>query len=95
MGLNINQNAIFKTLTSAQVATITKARGISVLADSTNTVSIATLDENGVALSSMDLPASQSVEITADGGNLLQTIRVTCNGTNAYIVTLGGQIVVS
>ncbi len=90
--LNINQNAIFKTLTSGQVATITKARGFSVLADSTGTVTIATINENGTTASTMDLPASQSVEVTADGGNLLQTIRVTCNGTSANLVTLGGSV---
>lgn len=93
--LNINQNAIFKTLTSGQIATITKARGFSVLADSTGTATIATINEDGTTASSMDLPASQSIEVTADSGNLLQTIRVTCNGTNAYLTTLGGQIVIS
>jgi hypothetical protein len=92
MGLNINQNAIFKSLVSGEVALISQARGISVLADSTGTVTIATLFENGDVASSMDLPASQSVEITADGGNLLQTIRVTCNGDTANLVTLGGAV---
>lgn len=90
--LNINQNAIFKNLTSGQIALISQARGISVLADSTGTVTIETLNNDGTTASTMDLPASQSVEVTADGGNLLQVIRVTCNGTSANLVTLGGSV---
>jgi hypothetical protein len=90
--LNINQNAIFSSLTTGQIVTITNARGVSVLADSTGTVTIATINSDGSTASTMDLPASQSVEITADSGNLLQTIRVTCNGTSANLVTLGGSL---
>ena len=90
--LNVNQNAIFRSLTNGDIITITNARGISVLADSTGTVTIATINSDGTTASTMDLPASQSVEITADGGNLLQTIRVNCNGDSANLVTLGGSL---
>jgi len=90
--LNINQNAIFRNLNDGDIVTITNARGISVLADSTGTVTIETLNNDGTVASTMDLPASQSVEITADGGNLLQTIRVTCNADTANLVTLGGSL---
>jgi hypothetical protein len=96
MGLNINQNAVFQTLDSNEIATISKARGISVLVyNNASFATIETISENGVVLSSLDLPASQSLEITADGGNLLQTIRVTSSGGTTYVVSLGGQIVVS
>jgi len=93
--LNINQNAVFQTLTDGQIATISKARGISVLVSSNADATIQTISDNDVVLSSLVLPSSQSLEITADGGNLLQTIRVTCEGGSTYIVSLGGQIVVS
>jgi hypothetical protein len=93
--LNISQSAIFNSLTSGQVALITNARGVSVLADSTGTVTIATINNDGTVASTMDLPASQSVEITADSGNLLQIIRVTCNGDTANVVTLGGSVEIS
>lgn len=93
--LNINQNAVFQTLTDGQIATISKARGISVLVSANTDATIQTISEDDVVLSSLILPASQSLEITADGGNLLQTIRVTSAGGSTYVVSLGGQIVVS
>ena len=95
MGLNINQNAVFQTLTDGQIATISKARGLSVLVSVGTDATIETISEDDVVLSSLVLPESQSLEITADGGNLLQTIRVSCSGGNTYVVSLGGQIVVS
>ena len=95
MGLNINQNAVFQTLTDGQIATISKARGVSVLTSASTDATIQTISDNDIVLSSLTLPESQSLEITADGGNLLQTIRVTCAGGSTYIVSLGGQIVVS
>ncbi len=93
--LNVNQNAVFQTLTDGQIATISKARGISVLVSANTDATIQTISEDDVVLSSLILPASQSLEITADGGNLLQTIRVTCAGGSTYVVSLGGQIVIS
>jgi hypothetical protein len=90
--LNINQNAIFQSLVSGDRIIVRKSRGISVLADSTGTITLETITEDNDVLSSMDLPASQSIEITADGGNLLQNIRVTCNGDTANLVCLGGSI---
>lgn len=93
--LNINQNAVFQTLTDGQIATISKARGISVLVSAATDAIIETISDDGVVLSSLELPESQSLEITADGGNLLQTIRVTSAGGSTYVVSLGGQIVVS
>jgi hypothetical protein len=92
---NINQNAVFKTITDGQTATISKARGISVLVSANTDATIRTISENNVVLSSLILPQSQSLEITADGGNLLQTIQVICEGGSTYIVSLGGQIIVS
>jgi hypothetical protein len=95
MGLNINQNAVFQTLTDGQIATISKARGVSVLVSANTDATIQTISEDNVVLSSLVLPQNQSLEITADGGNLLQTIRVTSEGGSTYVVSLGGQIVVS
>ena len=95
MSLNINQNAVFQTLTDGQTATISKARGVSVLVGTGAESTIQTISDGAVVLSSLVLPENQSLEITADGGNLLQTIRVISSGGSAYVVSLGGQIVVS
>ena len=93
--LNINQNAVFQNLTNGQIATISKARGISVLLNTNTDVIIETISDDGVVLSSLELTDNQSLEITADGGNLLQTISVNCSNGTTSIVSLGGQIVVS
>lgn len=95
--LNINQNAIFGTAlnSSNQIATITKSRGISVLV-SGGTCTIATLNESGSVASSLDLPSGNTIELNADSGNLLQTIKVTPNsGGTAYISSLGGTITIT
>ena len=95
--LNINQNAIFGTAlnSSNQVGTITKSRSISVLTQG-GTCTIATLNDSGVAISSLDLPSGSTIKIDADGGNLLQTIKVIPNaGATAYIASLGGVITIA
>jgi hypothetical protein len=94
--LNINQNAVFGTAlnSSNQFGTIINSRGVSVLT-SGGTTTIATLDANGVVITSLTLPNGNSIEINADGGNLLQTIKVTPNASaSAYIVSLGGKITI-
>jgi len=84
--LNINQNAVFQNLTDGQIATISKARGISVLLSTNTDVIIETISDDGVVLSSLELTDNQSLEITADGGNLLQTISVnSSNGTTSIV----------
>jgi hypothetical protein len=97
MGLNINQNAIFGTAIngSSQTATITRSRSVSVLTQG-GTCTIATLNDSGTIISSLDLPSGSTIKIDADGGNLLQTIRATPNsGATAYITSLGGVITIA
>ena len=93
---NINQTVIFHGFTGGnEVANITKSRGVSVMTDANGSCTIAQLDTNGNVLSSLNLPASQSIEVTADSGSLLQDIRVTCTSANVYLVCLGGSVVIS
>jgi hypothetical protein len=92
--LNINQNAVFGTATSGQIGTITKSRSISVLTQG-GTCTIATLNDSNVVVSSLVLPDGSTIKIDADGGNLLQTIKITPNtGATAYITSLGGVITI-
>jgi len=95
MSLNINQNAVFKTLTDGQTVIISQSRGISVMVSAGTDATIETITDNGDVLSSLILPENKSLEITADGGNLLQRIRIFNEGGNTYVVSLGGQIVLS
>lgn len=93
---NINQTVIFNGFINGnEVVNITKSRGISVMTDATGACEIATLDNDGNVLSSLNLPASQSIEVTADSGSLLQDIRVSCTSANVYLVCLGGSVVIS
>lgn len=93
MSLNINQQAVFKQLSAGQVATLTNVRGFSVLT-SGGTSTIEQLDADSNVLSSLVLPDGKSLEVQADGGNLLSYVRITAVA-DAYITTLGGVISVA
>ena len=93
MSLNINQNVVLKQLSAGQVATLSSIRGFSVLT-SGGTCTIEQLDANSNVLSSLVLPDGKTIEVQADGGNLLNNVRVTAVA-DAYITTLGGSISVA
>lgn len=95
MSLNINQTVAFKELTGGQVGLVSASRGISVLTTG-DVTTIAQLDDNSNVLSSLDLPDGKSIEIQADGGNLLSNIRITAGASaTTYVTLLNGSISVS
>lgn len=91
--LNINQNVVFKQLSAGQVATLMSIRGFSVLT-SGGTCTIEQLDSESNVLSSLELPDGKSLEVQADGGNLLDNVKIT-SVADAYITCLGGTISVA
>jgi len=88
---NINQNAVFGEVSDGTTALVIKTRGISVLSV-TGTTTISQLTGDGDILSSVTIAADKSIEITADGGNLLDNIRIAPSGGTAQFVLLGGSV---
>lgn len=92
MSLNINQNVVFVEVASGSVATINSTRGFSVLADG-GTCLVEQLDSNGsTTLSSLTLPDGKTIEVSADGGSLLNNIKITPNAGTSYVTALGGIV---
>ena len=92
MSLNINQNVVFVEVASSSVATINSTRGFSVLAVG-GTCLVEQLDSNGeTTLSALVLPDGKTIEVSADGGSLLNNIKITPNAGTSYVTALSGTV---
>jgi hypothetical protein len=98
MSQNINQGLSFATITFGQTATIQNARAFSVVAVTSN-VTISQFTEIGgvqTLQSSITLPADQTFEASADGGNLLSDIEISpASGGTALISAVAGIVTVA